>query len=169
MAIETPLGKVDILVDGMPVSYSVTQLEPLKVLCPDVDKRYKIEVDFEPDGKEHLISCILTPSQPVKGYSESGELLECYGYYSEDETIKVSIGIEAETGYMYNSKGELIRVCDRYDYDGEFEEKNGVFYNSYWVLPITKTSHYVFGIAWILKCNEETDFQTNFGADPTIM
>jgi hypothetical protein len=49
-----------------------------------------LEIDFEPDGSEHLISCCLHPSQHIAGYAESGECLMCYGYYSEDERTKVS-------------------------------------------------------------------------------
>ena len=170
MELITPLGKIQVLFDETPISYSITQLEVLENLCPDVVARYKIEVDYIPDGKEHLISCCLYPSQPVKGYSESGEHLECCGYYNNDETIKVSIGIEADTGYIFNDKGQLIRDNDEYDYDSEFMEKDGIFYNSYALLPFTKTTHYVFGVAWIFDCTSiERDTQTWFGADPTLM
>lgn len=170
MELITPLGTIQVLLDGSPIPCSTTQLEPIKNSCPDIAARYKIEVDFTPDGKKHLISCCLYPSQSVKGYSESGEDLECYGYYNDDETIKVSIGIEADTGYIYNNEGDLVRDNDEYDYDGEFMEKDGVFYNSYAILQFTKTTHYVFGVAWIFDCTSiERDTQTWFGADPTLM
>ena len=150
-----PLGKVTIEIDGAPISFKKTKLKPMKYLCPDVADRFMLEVDFEPDGKEHLISCCLCPSQPIKGYYESGEHLECYSYYSADEKVKATIGIEADS-------------CD-YDYDSLFKEENGIFYNTYAILPSTKTSHYVFGVCWIMDCDEERDAQTWFGADPTIM
>lgn len=170
MELITPLGAIKVLLDGEPIPCSVTKLEPLEAFCPDIAGRYKIEVDYIPDGKRHLISCCLYPTQLIKGYFESGERLECYGYYNEDEKIKVSIGIEAATEYVFNDKGQLFRDNDEYDYDGNFVEKDGVFYNSYALLPFTKTTHYVFGIAWIFDCTDsKRDTQTWFGADPTLM
>lgn len=169
MKLITPLGRIEVLLDGAPILHSITQLEPIEDLCPDIAARYKIEVDYLPDGKEHLISCCLYPSQPVKGYGESGERLESYGFYDEKETIKVSVGIEADTCYFYSNNGQIVRGNSEYDYDGEFTEKDGLFYISYGILPFTKTSHYVFGVAWIFDCSsEERDVQTWFGADPTI-
>ena len=131
MELITPLGKIQVLLDDEPITCSITQLDSLESLCPDIVARYKIGIDYIPDGKEHLISYCLYPSQPVKGYSESGERLECYGYYNDDETLKVSIGIEVDTGYVYNNEGQLVRDNDEYDYDG-------VFYNSYALLHSQK-------------------------------
>ena len=170
MELITPLGKIQVLFDGAPISYSITQLEVLENLCPDVAARYKIEVDYIPDGKEHFISCCLYPSQPVKGYSESGERLECCGYYNEGQTIKVSIGMEADSECSFQIKGQWICHPNVYDYDGVFMEKDGRFYNSYAIQPSTKTTHYVFGVAWIFDCTSiDRDTQTWFGADPTRM
>lgn len=168
MDIETPLGKIDILIDGIPVESKISRLNPLAALCPDIEGRYKIEVEFIPDGKEHIITCRLTPILPVQGYSESGENLECYAYYNNDESIKVSIGLEGDTGYGYE-KGRFMRLNETYDYDCEFNKVNSEFHNSYYILTNTKTTYYVFGVAWILECNEQNDVQTWFGADPIIM
>ncbi len=41
---------------------------------------------------------------------------------------------------------------------------NGV---NYIIIGNTKTTTYVFGIAWIENVTEENDIQTWFGADPT--
>jgi hypothetical protein len=164
----TPLGTITIEIDGRPVPFTLTRLRPDERLCPDVAGRYMLEIDFEPDGSEHLISCCLHPSQHIAGYAESGECLMCYGYYSEDEGTKVSIGIESEADYVYDKRGEQHRISD-YDYDDLFEKRNGVFINAYEILPFTKTSHFVFGVSWLNDCNSENDHQTWFGADPTIM
>lgn len=169
MELITPLGTVFLLIDEEPVDFSIAGLNPMDNLCPDLEGRFKLEVDFVPDGKEHLISCCLQPSQSVKGYAEPGERLECFGYYSLNKKIKVSIGMEAEVGYIRNAEGEIVRFSDTYDYDSEFREADGLFYNSYFLLPTTKTVHYVFGIAWITDCDSDNDIQTWFGADPTYM
>ena len=36
------------------------------------------------------------------------------------------------------------------------------------ILEETKTTKYVFGVAWIEKVTTENDVQTWFGADPTL-
>ena len=169
MELITPLGTVFLLIDEEPVDFSMTELGPMDNLCPKLEGRFKLEVDFIPDGKEHLISCCLQPSQSVTGYAESGERLESFGYYSLNKKIKVSIGLEAEAGYIRNVTGEIVRLSDTYDYDSEFKEADGLFYNSYFLLPDTKTAHYIFGIAWITGCDQDNDIQTWFGADPTYM
>ena len=168
MELVTPLGRIQVLLDGDPIPCSIIRLDPLENLCPDIAARYKIEVDYTPDGKEHLISCCLYPTAIIKDDNETGERLECHAYYSEDELTKVSIGLEAESDYLYDNNGRLTRYSE-YDYDGEFIAEDGMFYNSYVILPFTKTTHYVFGVAWIFNCTNERDIQTWFGADPTIM
>lgn len=52
-----------------------------------------------------------------------------------------------------------------YDYDNSFCE-NGVQYN---LLPFTKTSDYVFFLAWMEEHDPENEAQTWFGADPTML
>ena len=169
MSFSTPLGKIDILADGVPFPYTITALPPFDINNP-VDARYRIDVDFVPNGKPHLISCCLYPSQKVSGYIETGERLESYGYYSEDKKIKLSIGLEADTGYIRDNNGKMIRVGDEYDYDGQFDKIDGVFYNSYALLPFTKTTHYVFGVAWIFDATTpEKDVLTWYAADPYLM
>ncbi len=157
--IETPLGKIEIWIDDKQISYSECKLDNIS-LCPDLLGRYKVEVAFEPDGKEHIISCKIKDYQGTKEDSpESGERLECKAFYKND--CKVSLGMEGDSGYIGGK-----RVSDfGYDYDCNYLS-NGVEYN---ILPETKTQSYVFGIAWIGNLNEERDVQTWFGADPTIM
>lgn len=169
MQLVTPLGEISIRLDGKPYPCKIIQLEPLENVCPNIDGRYKIMVHYEPDGKEHSLSCCLNPTEEVDGHMETGERLECKGYYSKDGKVKISIGLEVESEYYYNKFGILTRSRSGYDYDGEFYVVNGVYHNDYCILPCTKTDYYVFGVSWILNCNEENDCQTWFGADPIIM
>lgn len=163
----TPLGIVNVELDGTPIPFILTQLEPLEYTSPDIAGRYRIDVGFIPDGKEHFLSCSLHPNQPVSGGSESGENLECGGYYNKDESIKVSIGLHADGGYYWKN-GKQIRN-ESFDYDAEIVQRGSVFHNEYITLPSTKTSHYVFGVCWILDCDNEREVQTWYGADPWIM
>ena len=55
MELITPLGTVFLLIDGEPVDFFATELNPMDNLCPDLEGRFKLEVDFIPDGKENLI------------------------------------------------------------------------------------------------------------------
>lgn len=164
----TPLGTVTMEIDGQPVPFELTKLGPVDFICPDVAGRFMLEVNYEPDGKRHLLCCKLFSSEPVKHYSESGERLECHGYYSDDEKIKVSIGIESDACYMRSENGVLQRESE-YDYDGYFEKQENAFSIGYELFDFTKTFHYVFGVSWIFDCDPERDSQTWYGADPTIM
>ena len=68
-------------------------------LCPDVDGRFCIKVEFVPDGERHTISCIIKSHIPSdKDGVESGEWLELKSFYKGHS--KLSIGMEGETGYF---------------------------------------------------------------------
>lgn len=154
--LETPLGIIEILVDDVPHEYEYISI-PLDKTCPDLNARYSISICFEPDGKEHTISCQIYDYVPSEDDGiESGERLELYSFYKD--SVKLSIGMEGDTGYINNQ-----RISD-YDYDTEYLH-NGVQYN---ILRFSKTSKYVFGIAWITPVTEDNDVQTWFGADPTM-
>lgn len=79
----------------------------------------------------------------------------------------MSIGLVCESGYI-----DGIRISDEYDYDADYLE-NGM---AYLINPHTKTSRYVFGIAWIDNVSwddssgleSQRDAQTWYGADPTL-
>lgn len=165
--LQTPLGVVTVEADGKTIPFALTKLAPVDYICPDVTGRYRIDVDFIPDGRKHYLSCVLHPNQPILDDLESGENLECGGYYSKDEKIKVSIGLYGDGGY-YRENGKEQRN-DSFDYDAEITQRGGVFQNEYITLPFTKTTHYVFGVCWIMDCNREREAQTWYGADPWIM
>lgn len=118
-----------------------------------------IEITYVPDGNEHDIACIFEPVCGYKSFWESGERLECQGFYN-DNRYKISIGVEGDIG------------SDEYDYGVDYLE-NGM---SYHVKNGTKTKNYVFGISWIdnvgwddpIEEDNNRDIETWFGADPTI-
>ncbi|MBD5527116.1 MAG: hypothetical protein HDR02_01715 [Lachnospiraceae bacterium] len=153
--LNTPLGEIEIYIDGRAVAYEEYPLS-YDETCPDLSGRYRINIDFVPDGASHSIACL------IKGHIsndsdcvESGERLECKGFYSG--TVKVSIGMEGDRGCGGR------KSVSGYDYENEYLD-NGV---EYVILPFTKTRRYVFGIAWIEGAEGERDVQTWFGADVT--
>ena len=156
----TPMGEIKILIDDVEVQYVPLKGIAIENLCPDILGRYQIEIHFAPDGKEHTISCVFPCDTTIKGYIESGENLECQGFYNND-SIKLSIGAEGDGG-----------IHTDYDYDVDYLN-NGM---QYVIFPETQTQAYVFGICWIDKIDiddqsEEMiarDTQTWFGADPTL-
>jgi len=160
----TPFGDIDVLIDEKPIPYSVQKGSDNDVLWPNIRHRYQIVIQFIPDGREHRLSCVFSPNCAYKRAPESGESLECQGFYGA-QRIKMSIGVECEAGYL---DGE--RVSDKYDYDADYLD-NGM---SYCILPDTKTERYAFGIAWIDDVgwddqdDNNRDIQTWFAADPTF-
>ena len=159
--LETPFGKVKIFIDDIEILYSAVKKQPNERFCPDIVGRYRIDVDFTPDGKEHEIKCIIDKISYSDRAPESGEMLECQAFYNTDNW-KLSIGVECETGFLPDGR----RWSDRYDYDARYLE-NGM---SYVILTETKEEHFVFGIAWIDNVEDEhaKDVQTWFAADITI-
>ena len=156
----TPLGKISIYIDGISTEYKAVRLKNNPSVFPNLGGRYRIELNYVSDNLEHFIICVIDDIDPskVKKYAESGEKLECQSFYKED--IKLSIGIECDTGYY--DTGERV---GSYDYDSVYLE-NGIGYH---ILPMTKSHKFIFGLAWIDECREEDEIQTWFGADPTNM
>lgn len=159
--LETPFGKVKILIDDIEVTYCAVKKQPNERLCPNVVGRYHIDVDFAPDGKEHEIKCIIEELSCSDRGPESGEMLECQAFYNTDNW-KLSIGVECETGFLTDGR----RWSERYDYDARYLD-NGM---SYVILKETKEEHFKFGIAWIDNVEDDhaRDVQTWFAADVTI-
>lgn len=152
----TPLGEIEIRIDNNPISYTA-ELVPNDRLCPVLLGRYKIVVDFIPDSKKHSISCCIKTHIPSQeDFIETGERLELKSFYKDK--IKLSIGMEGDTGYIGNQR------CSEYDYDNDYLN-NGATYE---ILDFTKTRRFIFGIAWIECIDEDTDLQTWNGADPTL-
>lgn len=58
----------------------------------------------------------------------------------------------------------MLSAYQIYDYDNGYMEESVL----YLVMKETKTTMYVFGIAWIDNVTAENDVQTWYGADPTL-
>lgn len=157
--LKSPFGEIIVMIDEHPIDYIAQKGSDDDVLWPDVKDRYQIEIRYVPDGNEHSLSCIFSPTCPYEKSHESGERLECQGFYSP-QRVKMSIGLECEAGY----------IGGKYDYDAVYLD-NGM---AYVIMPETKTEKYVFGIAWIddvgwddpIDDGHNRDVQTWFAADP---
>ena len=156
--LSTPLGDIEIYIDNEKVEYTVKNIGASERLCPDISGRFGIEILYEPDGQQHTISCrIKKYHASSRDEIEPGERLELKSFYREN--TKLSIGMEGDAGYYSDGT----RDSDVYDYDNDYME-DGV---SYLIMEDTKTTKYVFGIAWIDNVTVENDVQTWYGADPT--
>lgn len=159
--LNTPLGEIAVMIDGRPIDYTAQKGPFNDVLWPDVKDRYQIEVRYVPDGKEHSLSCVFSPTCPYMKTPEGGERLECLSFYGT-QRVKMSIGLEGECGRNYYEY--------EYDYDIDYLD-NGM---AYVIMPETKTEKYSFGIAWIddvgwddpIDDEHDRDVQTWFAADP---
>lgn len=148
--LQTPLGEIIVSIDNKPVQYEFTA-EPLNKSCPDLNGRYSITVKFEPDGRQHTVSCRIIDHVPdERDDIETGERLELKSFYKGN--TKLSIGMENDD----------LGLESEYDYDTSYLD-DGVQYE---IRTFTRTLKYVFGIAWILNFTDENENQTWFGADP---
>ncbi len=163
----TPFGEIEIKIDGQLIDYNAKEGRKIEALCPDVIGRYQICVDIPQDKKKHRVTCTFLSCGDYESTTEGGERLECNSFYNS-KGIKMSIGLEGEAWSISDS---VISEEYGYDYDIEYLEKG----MSYIILETTKTSSYIFGIAWIdgvswsnLQEDETRGVQTWFGADPTL-
>ena len=157
MILTTPLGAIYIEIDGQEIEYTYKSIA-LDRTCREVNGRYLIELDYEPDGQPHIIACRIRGHQPSEEDEiETGEYLELKSFYNE--TIKLSIGMTGQTGYVGSHRDNT------FDYDNGYLA-DGVTYE---LLPFTKTQKYKFAIAWLNHCTPENDVQTWLAADPIIL
>lgn len=157
MTLSTPLGTIYIEIDSREIAYEYKRIE-LDRTCPDVDGRYLITLNYQPDGNSHIIACRIRGYQPsAEDEIETGEYLELKSFYNG--TIKLSIGMIGQTGYVGSHRDSA------FDYDNGYLV-DGVTYE---LLPFTKTQKYKFAIAWLNHCTSENDVQTWLAADPIIL
>ncbi len=155
----TPLGKIIIKIDDKQINYIAEKIL-LDSNCKDLDGRFRINVMYEPNNEEHIISCYIDNYSSSKFDDiESGDRLSLKSFYNEG--CKLSIGMEGDSGYFADGT----RDSNGYDYDCEYLE-NGV---RYVLLNETLTDRFVFGLAWINGVNSKNNIQTWFGADPIEM
>ena len=161
----TPFGEIKILIDGASVPYQAEKGRDTKEFYSDLLGRYQITIQYVPDGTEHRIACVFDPTCPFENAPESGDRLECQGFYNEDR-FKMSIGLECEID-LFDEE----HPSGDYDYGADYLD-NGM---EYIIRPDTKTETYKFGIAWIddvgfkdpIDPEKDREVQTWFGADPT--
>lgn len=56
--IRTPLGIIEITKDGKKVDYSIRRVRN-DDLCPELNGRFAVLIDYIPDGKKHTASCCI--------------------------------------------------------------------------------------------------------------
>lgn len=140
--LETIMGRVSVLVNGLPIEYTSVKL-PNKTKLFSVDERYKISFDC-PKGSDVSCKLIIINDEDVKECIESGESLALISFYNGN--IKLSIGIEENP------------LNDEYHY-----AENGLSFRH------NSNSRVCFYIAWlVMKEPEVEDVFTWFAADPTI-
>lgn len=166
--LNTPLGDIFIKINGKEIGYEYKKCANDRT-CSNILGRYLIEIRSKPTGEEYSISCEIINNQSLKSEIETGEMLECIGFYGE-KRVKLSIGAYGESwGYI---GGRLIEANN--DYDIEYKP-NGL---SYLVLKETQTEKYYFAISWIDDVGYEDpinngehdrDVETWFGSDPMLL
>ena len=166
--LNTPLGDIFIKINGKEIDYEYKKCANDRT-CSNLLGRYLIEIISKPTGEEYSISCEIINNQSLKSEIETGEMLECIGFYGE-ERVKLSIGAYGESwGYI---GGRLMEANN--DYDIEYKP-NGL---SYLVLKETQTEKYYFAISWIDDVGYEDpinngehdrDVETWFGSDPMLL
>lgn len=150
MLVDTPFGTVKALWDGKEIIFESACIAPNERWFPNVDQAHRITIDFEPDGKEHILKFVLTDCG-VKGEPETGERLEAISFYPGKG--KITLGCYASFG-------------DYKDYDFDFDgilNKDGIEIS---IFPTTTAKQFFFGVSWVNRRTEENDVQTWFGADP---
>jgi len=154
----TPLGKIALYIDKKEADYTAASWEKDK-MCSGLDGRYLLRIRFVPDGREHTISCRIQDYLPSpEDGIESGKRLSLKSFYKNG--AKLSIGAKGESDYLWNK----IRVSE-FDYDTDYLE-DGVCYV---VLKTTKTTDYIFGLAWLCNYTEKNEVQTWCGADVSLI
>lgn len=152
IVLATPVGSVELLLDGEQVSFRSFSIEPNEKWFPDVDETYRLMYDFVSDGKSHILYFRIKECK-LEANPETGELLEAVSFYKEK--CKITLGCIASFG-----------DCEDYDldYDGRLCDDGMKIYIS----ETTKSQTFKFGVCWIKECTDENDVQTWYGADPSI-
>ncbi len=149
--LQTPFGNIVVMLDDKIVPFSITAVVN-KQLFPNVDGAFRLKCDIFVDNKVHTLRCFLDSSD-VKGYPESGERFEALAFYENGG--KLTIGCEGWFGEPEEHG---------YDYNGSYLD-NGLEIE---ITPHTKSKSFLFGVAWLDHCTDESDVQTWLAADPTI-
>lgn len=77
-------------IDNEKVEYTVKNIGASERLCPDISGRFGIEMLYEPDGKQHTISCrIKKYHASSRDEIEPGERLKLKSFYRENTKLSI--------------------------------------------------------------------------------
>lgn len=148
-AIPSPFGRISLFMDDRRLELRYRRISNNPKYFPLVDRAYRVDYSYQTDKKEHRLSFILETDH--SGDIDSGERLEALTFCIGKGMI--TLGCE----------GSAMDYKD-YDYDYDVDYlRNGV---EIVILPETKTQIFHFGVAWRVECEDVSDVQTCFGADP---
>ena len=150
--LNTPLGKILLLVDGKAVLYKVEQLNPVAALFPDIQARFKIRFDYDQNHPAKSIQCLVEDAS-VRGGSETGECLEAISFYQAN--LKLTLGVRGSFGDAADYG---------FDFDGQHLER-GI---ECLLNERTASQPFVFAVSWIDPVTDENDVQTWYASDPAI-
>ena len=142
--LETPFGKINILVDGVAIHY---EARPFTYIKPPVKDNpiagcYRIHI---PVGDSRCIECTLDLKDATVDVSgSSGERYLCKEYLKD--SIMLVIGVEDENPAFDSERVE-----------------SGIQYRFN-----TRVDEVVFGIAWAMDYKGTDDVRVWFAADPTV-
>lgn len=150
--LKTPFGVIEIKLDGKLVDYKI---KPRKNddFYPGVDGAYLLIYRYKSDYKKHTLQCKLN-GEVVDFEADTGDRLEAVSMYLNNG--KITIGTKCEFG--------LEDTVEWYGFDGILS-KEGIEINIY---EDTEDKDFIFGVSWLLSCNDNNEIQTWFGADQTI-
>lgn len=152
IALSTPIGLIELLLDDEPVSFSHISIEPNEKLFPDVDAAHRLTYDYVSDGKTHILSFKIKDCN-LEANPETGELLEAVSFYKDK--CKLTLGCIASFGDYEDY---------HLDYDGSLCSDGMEIY----ITTTTKSQTFKFGVCWIKECTDNNDVQTWYGADPSV-
>ena len=137
--LQTPLGEITVLADGLPVAYTAVQKQNRYT-----SECYRIYVPS--NGYSEIACVLLSQDTDLRGEASSGEGYLCMEFINE--STKLSIGMAVDEAATPKYKSEVI--------------ENGLAYGD-----ISHIEPLIFGIAWVCDYTEN-DVRTWYAADPTL-
>ncbi len=139
MRLQTPLGRVQVLIDGKEIDYSYEKLAILEN-CSDVKGRYRIRINFVPDGNAHTISCVLPEMVDYKSSCSSDDAVQQISFHNKEKWA-LEMGVFGDV-YGFDNRSAY---NEAQDYDVAYLGRG----LCYLILTETATQVYDFILAWI--------------------
>lgn len=152
MMLNTPFGKIRLLVDEKPMPYKIEQLNLVSNLFPDIQARFKISFDYDQKKSAKSIKCVIENISASTSI-ESGESLEAIAFYND--STKLTLGFNCSFGDAKDYG---------FDFDGQYI-KDGI---ECLLSENTASQSFVFAISWVAPLTENNDVQTWYASDPSI-